>query len=55
MSNVVIVDAVRTPIGRRNGGLSTVHPAELLGSVQKALIDRTGIDRRRSARSSAAV
>ena len=44
MSNVVIVDAVRTPIGRRNGGLSTVHPAELLGSVQKALIDRTGID-----------
>ncbi|MEO6122592.1 MAG: steroid 3-ketoacyl-CoA thiolase [Ilumatobacteraceae bacterium] len=43
-SNVVIVDAVRTPIGKRNGGLSTVHPAELLGLVQKALIDRTGID-----------
>ena len=31
MTNVVIVDAVRTPVGRRNGGLSTVHPAELLG------------------------
>jgi acetyl-CoA C-acetyltransferase len=44
MSNVVIVDAVRTPIGRRNGGLSTVHPAELLGAVQKALVERTGID-----------
>jgi acetyl-CoA C-acetyltransferase len=44
MSNVVIVDAVRTPIGRRNGGLSTLHPAELLGLVQKAVIDRTGID-----------
>jgi acetyl-CoA C-acetyltransferase len=44
MSNVVIVDAVRTPIGRRNGGLSTLHPAELLGLVQKALVDRTGID-----------
>ena len=44
MTNVVIVDAVRTPIGRRNGGLSTLHPAELLGAVHKALIDRTGID-----------
>ena len=44
MSNVVIVDAVRTPIGRRNGGLATVHPAELLGAVQKALIERTGMD-----------
>ena len=44
MTNVVIVDAVRTPIGRRGGGLASVHPAELLGIVQKALIDRTGID-----------
>ena len=44
MSNVVIVDAVRTPIGKRNGGLSTLHPAEVLGLVQRAAIDRTGID-----------
>ncbi len=44
MSDVVIVDAVRTPIGKRNGGLSTIHPGETLGLVQKALIDRTGID-----------
>jgi len=44
MTNVVIVDAVRSPIGRRNGGLSSVHPAELLASVQKALIGRAGID-----------
>jgi acetyl-CoA C-acetyltransferase len=44
MTNVVIVDAVRTPIGRRNGGLSTVHPAVLLGEVQKALVERTGLD-----------
>jgi acetyl-CoA C-acetyltransferase len=44
MSNVVIVDAVRTPIGRRGGGLSSVHPAELLATVQQALIERTGID-----------
>lgn len=41
---VVIVDAVRTPIGRRNGGLSTLHPGELLGIAQKGIIDRTGID-----------
>lgn len=41
---VVIVDAVRTPIGRRNGGLSTIHPGELLGIAQKGIIDRTGID-----------
>jgi acetyl-CoA C-acetyltransferase len=41
---VVIVDAVRTPVGRRNGGLSTLHPSDLLGVVQKALIERTGID-----------
>src|SRR3954449_10964910 len=43
-SSVVIVDAVRTPIGRRGGGLSSVHPAELLGVVQQAIIERTGID-----------
>jgi acetyl-CoA C-acetyltransferase len=42
--NVVIVDAVRTPIGKRNGGLASVHPAELLGQVQKAIVDRTAID-----------
>jgi len=44
MSNIVIVDAVRTPIGKRNGGLSTLHPGELLASVQKAIIERSGID-----------
>jgi acetyl-CoA C-acetyltransferase len=43
-SSVVIIDAVRTPIGRRNGGLSTVHPAQLLGIVQRAVIERSGID-----------
>jgi acetyl-CoA C-acetyltransferase len=44
MTNVVIVEALRTPVGRRGGGLSTVHPADLLASVQKAVIERTGID-----------
>ncbi|MFV0308310.1 MAG: steroid 3-ketoacyl-CoA thiolase [Desertimonas sp.] len=43
-SSVVIVDAVRTPIGRRGGGLSGMHPAELLGVVQSSIIERTGID-----------
>src|ERR671911_858162 len=42
--SIVIVDAVGTPIGRRGGGLSSVHPAELLGVVQQAIIERTGID-----------
>ncbi len=42
--NVVIVEALRTPIGRRNGGLSTLHPAEVLSRVQTALIERAGID-----------
>jgi acetyl-CoA C-acetyltransferase len=44
MPDVVVIDAVRTPVGRRNGGLSTVHPAELLGTALQALIGRTGID-----------
>src|SRR5690348_12945883 len=44
MAEVVIVDAVRTPVGKRNGGLSTVHPAELLGNAVTALVDRTGVD-----------
>jgi acetyl-CoA C-acetyltransferase len=44
MSEVVIVEAVRTPIGRRGGGLSTIHPAELLGVAQLAAVERSGID-----------
>ena len=44
MAEVVIVDAVRTPIGKRNGSLSTVHPADLLGVALKGLISRSQID-----------
>ncbi|HLK42008.1 MAG TPA: steroid 3-ketoacyl-CoA thiolase, partial [Thermoleophilia bacterium] len=44
MSDVVIVEAVRSPIGRRGGGLSTIHPADLLAQVQRALVERAGID-----------
>jgi acetyl-CoA C-acetyltransferase len=39
-----IVDAVRTPVGKRGGGLSTVHPADLGAHSIKALIERTGVD-----------
>jgi acetyl-CoA C-acetyltransferase len=44
MSDVMVVDAVRTPIGRRNGALSGLHPAQMLGTVQRAVIERAGID-----------
>lgn len=42
--DVVIIEALRSPIGRRNGGLSTFHSADLLGTVLAELIDRSGID-----------
>ena len=44
MAEAFIVDAVRTPVGKRGGGLSAVHPADLGGHVLKALVDRTGVD-----------
>ena len=44
MPEAMVIDAIRTPIGRRNGALSGVHPAELLAAVQRALVERTGID-----------
>jgi acetyl-CoA C-acetyltransferase len=44
MNDVVVVDAVRTPFGRRGGGLSGAHALDVLGAVQRALFDRTGID-----------
>lgn len=44
MTDAVIVSAVRTPVGRRKGGLSQVHPADLSAHVLDALIARTGIE-----------
>jgi acetyl-CoA C-acetyltransferase len=44
MAEAYIIDAVRTPVGRRKGGLSTAHPADLGAHVIKALVQRTGID-----------
>ena len=44
MSEAYIVDAVRTPVGRRGGGLAGVHPADLGAHSLAALVERTGID-----------
>ena len=44
MREVVIVEAVRTPLGKRNGGLSTMHSIDLLGAVQSELFTRSGVD-----------
>ncbi|MCU1692600.1 MAG: fadA [Frankiales bacterium] len=44
MRDAVIVEAVRTPVGKRNGGLSGVHPADLSAHVLKALAERSGVD-----------
>ena len=40
----MIVEAVRTPIGKRGGWLAHLHAAEMLGAAQRGLIERAGID-----------
>lgn len=44
MENVYIVEAVRSPIGKRGKGLAGLMPADLLGAVQKAALERSGVD-----------
>jgi acetyl-CoA C-acetyltransferase len=44
MGTAVIVEAVRTPIGKRNGALSGLHAAEILGSALTGLVERAGLD-----------
>ncbi|MCF4166670.1 acetyl-CoA C-acetyltransferase [Zavarzinia compransoris] len=44
MAEAYIIDAVRTPVGRRNGSLSKVHPADIGAHAIKALMDRSGVD-----------
>src|SRR5437764_11054906 len=44
MPEAYIVDAVRTPVGKRGGGLSQVHPADLGAHAIKSLVERTGVD-----------
>ena len=44
MATAVIVDAVRTPLGRRNGGLKDVHPVDLAAHVVRTIVERNGVD-----------
>ena len=44
MTTPVIIELIRTPFGKRNGWLSGLHAAELLGHVQRGVLDRTGVD-----------
>ena len=44
MGNPVIVEAGRTPIGKRGGWLSGLHAAELLGAAQTGVLERAGIE-----------
>jgi acetyl-CoA acyltransferase len=44
MREAVIVEAVRTPVGRRRGGLAGVHPADLSGLVLNELLHRAGVE-----------
>jgi acetyl-CoA acyltransferase len=44
MTSAVIVDAVRTPFGKRNGSLKDSHPVDMAAHTVKALVERTGID-----------
>src|SRR5436853_18807 len=43
MSEAVIVEAARTPIGKRNGWLSSLHPAQLLSTAQVEVVKRAGV------------
>ena len=44
MQNAVIVDAIRTPLGKRNGRLKDWHPVDLAGHTLKELVARNNID-----------
>ena len=44
MADVVILEAVRTPVGRRNGALSSVHPGDLLGGALTEVVARADVD-----------
>src|SRR5436309_7220556 len=44
MREAVIVEAVRSPIGKRNGSLAGTHPVDLMATVLKEVVDRSGVD-----------
>ncbi|MCX8071865.1 MAG: steroid 3-ketoacyl-CoA thiolase [Candidatus Binatia bacterium] len=46
MQEVFIIEAARSPIGRRKGGLAGLHPAALLGKIQRAVLERAGVEPR---------
>ena len=43
MNNVVIVDAARSPVGKKNGSLGGAHPTDVLGQVMMKMLERNGI------------
>jgi acetyl-CoA C-acetyltransferase len=44
VKEVFIVEAARSPLGKRRGGLSTLHAVDLLSAIQKAVVDRSGVE-----------
>jgi acetyl-CoA acetyltransferase family protein len=44
MADAVIIEAVRSPVGKRGGSLAAIHPVDLLGAVLGELVNRTGVD-----------
>src|SRR3954471_19626219 len=44
MADAVVIDVVRTPLGKRGGRLAGWHPVDLAAHTLRALVDRTGID-----------
>src|SRR2546425_10253100 len=46
MEQVLVLEAVRTPVGRRNGALARIHPAVLLGRILTELLTRSGVEGR---------
>ena len=44
MRDAVVVGAVRSPVGRRNGGLAGLHPVDLSAQVLQGLVARAGIE-----------
>ena len=44
MNTAVIVDAIRTPLGKRNGKLKDWHPVDLMAEAMGAMVERNGFD-----------
>src|SRR5690625_7447214 len=44
MTDVVVVDAIRTPVGKKDGSLANVHPVDLLVPILTQLVERNGVE-----------